>query len=184
MPAATTTRVDVPSEEFSRYAERIHHVMGLTSRLNVLPFEDETGRAALLAEIFGRPLPPSVRIYPPFYSDYGLNIELGEDTFVNQGCTFGGYGGVQIGARVMIGFATNLISSGHPVPRAERREHLTASAITIEDDVWLGACVTVLPGVTIGEGAVVGAGAIVTKDVAADTLVTGPAATPRRALGG
>lgn len=173
-------RLYVRTPEFARVAERIAHVTALTSRLNVLPFDDTTARAALLAEIVGKPVPDSVTVYPPFYTDHGLGIAFGERVFVNQGCTFLDQGGIRLGDGVLIGPKTNLISSDHPLPASERRDFITRAPITIEANAWLGAAVTVLPGVTIGRGAVVGAGAVVTKDVPPNTLVTGPAAFERK----
>ncbi|WP_052850920.1 DapH/DapD/GlmU-related protein [Streptomyces avicenniae] len=173
-------RLSVRSAEFARVAERIEHVTTLTSRLNVLPFDDKAARAALLAEIVGKPVPDSVTVYPPFYTDHGLRITFGENVFVNQGCTFLDQGGIRLGDGVLIGPKTTLISSDHPLPASERAAFLTRAPVTIEAHAWLGAAVTVLPGVTIGRGAVVGAGAVVTKDVPPDTLVTGPAAFARK----
>jgi len=169
----------VRSLEFKQFAERIEHVTALTSRLNVLPFDDKAGRAALMAEIVGKPVPDSVTVYPPFYTEYGLGIEFGERVFVNQGCTFMDYGGIRLGDGVMIAPKVNLITVGHPVDPVARHEYVTAAPITLEDHVWIGAAATILPGVTIGHDAVVGAGAVVTKDVPAGALVTGPAAFER-----
>ena len=67
----------------------------------------------------------------------------------------------------------NLITGGHPLPRAERREYLCFAPIVIEDDVWIGTAATIMQGVTIGAGSVVAAGAVVTRDVPAQTLVAG-----------
>ncbi|MGW0683751.1 DapH/DapD/GlmU-related protein [Streptomyces sp. NPDC002754] len=173
-------RLYVQTPEFARVAERIEYVTTLTSRLNVLPFDDKTARAALLSEIFGKPLPESATVYPPFYTDFGLRIEFGEHSFVNQGCTFFDQGGIRIGDGVLIGPKTNLISANHPIRASERPEYYTRAPVTIEANAWLGASVTVLPGVTIGRGAVVGAGAVVTKDVPPDTLVTGSPAAVRK----
>ncbi|GAA3074535.1 sugar O-acetyltransferase [Streptosporangium carneum] len=173
-------RLYVRTPEFARVAERIEHVTTLTSRLNVLPFDDKAARAALLSEIVGKQVPASVTVYPPFYTDHGLGIDFGEHVFVNQGCTFLDQGGIHLGNGVLIGPKTNLISSDHPLTAPERSEFITRAPITIEANAWLGAAVTVLPGVTIGRGAVVGAGAIVTKDVPPNTLVTGPAAFARK----
>lgn len=173
-------RLYVRTPEFARVAERIEHVTMLTSRLNVLPFDDKATRAALLSEIVGKPVPDSVTVYPPFYTDHGLRIEFGEHVFVNQGCTFLDQGGIHLGDGVLIGPKTSLISSDHPLPASERSEFITRAPITIEANAWLGSTVTVLPGVTIGHGAVVGAGAVVTKDVPPNTLVTGTAAFERR----
>ncbi|MFZ3565867.1 DapH/DapD/GlmU-related protein [Streptomyces sp. BH097] len=173
-------RLYVRTPEFTRVAERIEYVTSLTSRLNVLPFDDKAARAALLCDIFGRPMPESATVYPPFYTDFGLRTEFGEHVFVNQSCTFLDQGGISLGDGVLIGPKTNLISANHPIRASERPEFYTRAPITIGAGAWLGAAVTVLPGVTIGHGAVVGAGAVVTKDVPPNTLVTGPAAAPRK----
>ncbi|MFD7297513.1 DapH/DapD/GlmU-related protein [Streptomyces sp. NPDC059897] len=173
-------RLYVHTPEFARVAERIEHVTMLTSRLNVLPFDDKEARAVLLSDILGKPLPDSATVYPPFYTDFGLRTEFGEHVFVNQSCTFLDQGGITLGDGVLIGPKTNLISANHPIRASERPEYYTRAPITIGANAWLGAAVTVLPGVTIGRGAVVGAGAVVTKDVPPDTLVTGPAAAVRK----
>ncbi|MFI2030454.1 DapH/DapD/GlmU-related protein [Streptomyces buecherae] len=173
-------RLYVHTPEFARVAERIEYVTTLTSRLNVLPFDDRAARAALLSEITGGKVPDSVTVYPPFYTDHGLGIDFGEHVFVNQGCTFLDQGGIRLGDGVLIGPKVNLISSDHPLPASERSAFITRAPVTIGANAWLGAAVTVLPGVTIGRGAVVGAGAVVTRDVPANTLVTGTAAFARK----
>ena len=159
--------------ESRAFADRVQVVMELTSRLNVLPFADVAARNALLSEILGRPLPETVTIYPPFYCDHGLGIELGKRVFVNQGCHVSDVGGISIGDRALIGPMVTLVTSGHPVDLAERHDGITMAPIVIEEDVWIGAAATICPGVTIGRGAVVGAGTVVAKDVAPMTLVTG-----------
>jgi acetyltransferase-like isoleucine patch superfamily enzyme len=146
--------------------------MTLCSRLNLLPFDDLDARRALLGEIFGGPVPESLAILPPFHCDYGLGASFGERVFINQGCYFLDFGGITIGDRVLIGPRVTLTTAGHPVDLAERHDFLTSAPIVIEDDVWIGAAVTVTPGVTIGRGSVVGAGAVVAKDVPPMSLVT------------
>ena len=162
--------------------ERVQDAMALSSRLNLLPFEDADARRALLAQILGRPLPETVTIYPPFYCDYGLNIEFGERVFVNQGCWFLDIGGITIGDRTMIGPNVTLTTAGHPVALAERYDGITTRPIVIESDVWIGAGATVAPGVTIGRGSVIGAGTVVARDVAPLTVVTGTAFVERKRL--
>ncbi len=166
--------------DFRAMSERVLEVTKLTSRLNVLPFEDEAGRAALLAQILGRPLPPTVTVYPPFYTDHGLRLELAERVFVNQGCTFLDYAGIRLGAGVMIGPKATFITVGHPVDPGERRRYLSGAPIDVAENVWIGAGATILPGVSIGRDAVVAAGAVVTQDVPVASLVAGPRATVRR----
>jgi acetyltransferase-like isoleucine patch superfamily enzyme len=157
--------------------------MGLTARLNALPFDDLPARRALLEEIFGGPVPDSLSILPPFYCDHGLGASFGERVFINQGCYFLDLGGITIGDRVLIGPRVTLTTAGHPVEPHERFEHLTHAPIVIEDDVWIGAAATITPGVRIGRGSVVGAGAVVSHDVPPMSLVTGTSAVERRRLG-
>jgi acetyltransferase-like isoleucine patch superfamily enzyme len=174
MPEERRLRAGTP--ESRSFAERVQVVMELTSRLNLLPFAEVEARNALLGEILGRPLPGTVTIYPPFYCDYGLGIELGERVFVNQGCSFSDRGGISIGDRALIGPMVTLTTAGHPVDLAERYDGITLAPIVIEADVWIGAAATICPGVTIGRGAVVGAGTVVAKDVPPLSVVTGPGA--------
>ena len=156
--------------------------MELTSRLNVLTFSDIETRNALLSEILGKPLPDTVTVYPPFYCDYGLEIEFGERVFVNQGCSFSDRGGISIGDRTLIGPMVTLTTAGHPVELAERYDGLTLGSIVIEADVWIGAAATICPGVTIGHGSVIGAGTVVAQDVPPLTVVTGTGSVERKVL--
>ncbi|WP_445394997.1 DapH/DapD/GlmU-related protein [Streptomyces sp. LE64] len=170
----------IHSPEFRAMAERVRRVTELTSRLNVLPFDDEAGQAELFEQILGKPLPPGVTIYPPFYTDHGLRLDLAERVFINQNCTFLDYAGIRIARRVMIGPKVTFITSGHPVDPEERRLYLTGAPIDVAENVWIGAGATVLPGVSIGRDAVVAAGAVVAEDVPAASLVTGGKATVHR----
>lgn len=178
MPGERLLRIHSP--EFRAMAERVLRVTELTSRLNVLPFDDEAGRAALFEQILGRPLPAGVTIYPPFYTDHGLRLELSERVFINQGCTFLDHAGIRLGERVLVGPKVTFITGGHPVDPAERKLYLTGASIDVAENVWIGAGATILPGVSIGRDAVVAAGAVVADDVPAASLVTGPKATVRR----
>ena len=171
-------RIDSP--EFRAMSERVLEVNQLTSRLNVLPFEDEAGKAELFEQILGRPLPSRVTIYPPFYTDHGLNLDIAERVFINQGCTFLDYAGIRLAERVMIAPKVTFITGGHPVDPADRRIWLTGAPITVEENVWIGAGATILPGVTIGRDAVIAAGAVVADDVPAQSLVTGTKAAVQR----
>ncbi|BEP16396.1 sugar O-acetyltransferase [Acidothermaceae bacterium B102] len=170
----------IHSPEFQAMADRVLQVTQLTSRLNVLPFEDEAGKAALLEAILGKLVPAGVTIYPPFYTDHGLHLDLAERVFINQGCTFLDYAGIRLAQRVMIGPKVTFITSGHPVDPAERKLYLAGAPIDVAENVWIGAGATILPGVTIGRDAVIAAGAIVADDVPAASLVAGPKATVRR----
>jgi acetyltransferase-like isoleucine patch superfamily enzyme len=175
-------RIRTRTPEWRTLYDRIQAAMELTSRLNVLPFSDSDSRNALLAELLGRPLPAKAIVHPPFYSTYGLGIELGERTFVGQGCSFLDLGGITIGDRTMISPKVTLITEGHPIEPADRYDFITVAPIVIEADVWIGAAATILPGVRIGSGSVVGAGAVIAKDVPPLTVVSGAGHIERKHL--
>ncbi len=116
-------RLRTGTPESRAFAERVQVVMTLTSRLNLLPSDDlDARRRSVIAEIFGRPIPDSLSILPPFYCDYGLGASFGERVFINQGCFFLDYGGITIGDRVLIGPRVTLSTAGHPVEVDERFE--------------------------------------------------------------
>jgi acetyltransferase-like isoleucine patch superfamily enzyme len=137
---------------------------------------------ALLAELTGKDVDESVALFPPLYSEFGKNLTLGKEVFINLGCRFQDTGGITIGDGALIGHGTTLTTLNHSVDPA-RRGDMTPAPIVIGRRVWLGAAVTVVPGVTIGDGAIVGAGAVVTNDVAANTIVGGVPAKLIRATG-
>ena len=170
----------IRSAEFQSMSARVLQATELTSRLNVLQFDDEAGRADLFEQIFGRPVPARVTIYPPFYTDHGLNLDLAERVFINQNCTFLDYAGIRIGEGVMIGPKATFITVGHPVDPDERREWLSGAPIDVAENVWIGAGAMILPGVSIGRDAVIAAGAVVADDVPPASLVTGGKATVQR----
>jgi acetyltransferase-like isoleucine patch superfamily enzyme len=162
------------------YAD-IQRAWEILGRLNALPPGDFEAMRALLGELTGRQLDPSVRVLPPFHTDGGSNLRFGRNVFVNHGCTAMDLGGIDIGDDVMIGPNVHLISSGHPVDPATRRSQITTAPIRIGRGAWIAAGATVLQGVDVGDDAVVAAGAVVTKDVPPCTLVAGvPAQVIRR----
>ncbi len=135
---------------------------------------------ALLEELFGREVPATVGLFPPFHTDCGKNIKLAEGVFINMGCKFQDQGGITIDEGALIGHNVVLATINHDLAPS-RRQSMTYAPIHIGKNVWIGANATVLPGVTIGDGAVVAAGAVVTKDVEPCTIVGGiPAKLIRR----
>lgn len=170
----------IHSAEFQAMAERVQRATALTTRLNVLPFDDEAGKAELFEQLLGKPLPARVTIYPPFYTDHGFRLDLAERVFINQNCTFMDYAGIRLGEGVMVGPRATFITVGHPVDPEARREWLSGAPIDVAENAWIGAGATILPGVSIGRDAVVAAGAVVADDVPPATLVTGGKATVHR----
>jgi len=168
-----------PPPGFRADVERAWEILG---RLNALPPGDFDAMRAVLAELTGREIDPSVRVLPPFHTDGGRNLRFGRNVFVNHGCTAMDLGGIDIGDDVMIGPNVHLISSGHPTDPETRRSRITTGPVRVERGVWIAAGAMVLQDVTVGEDAVVAAGAVVTRDVPARTLVAGVPARVVRAL--
>jgi acetyltransferase-like isoleucine patch superfamily enzyme len=137
---------------------------------------------ALLADLTGGEVEESVALFPPFNCEFGKNLSLGRNVFINMGCRFQDTGGITIGDGSLIGHGCTLTTLNHAVD-PDRRADMIPAPITIGRNVWLGASVTVVPGVTTGERSIVGAGAVVTKDVPADTIVAGVPARVIRATG-
>ena len=161
-----------PSDpDFPLIHEKIARAFELTSRLNALPFgAPET--SDILAELFGSPLDPSVKLLPPFYTDFGKNTRIGKNCMIQQCCTFFDRGGITIGSGVFIAPKVNLVTLNHDQD-PENRSATIAKPVVINDNVWIGIGATICPGVTVGRGSIVAAGAVVTKDVPENTVVGG-----------
>ena len=127
-------------------------------------------RARLMTEIFGRET--KAWIEPPFYFCYGYNIELGEGCYINFNCNFVDDGKIIIGNKVMFGPSVTIATVGHPI-NPNYREYMYCDPVVIEDNCWIGANVTITPGVKIGENSVIGAGSVVTKDIPANSIAVG-----------
>ena len=137
---------------------------------------------SLLATLTGGAVDESVTVFPPFYCEFGKNLTLGKDVFINLGCSFQDTGGIRIGDGTLVGHGSTLTTLNHGVD-PDRRADMLPAPVVIGRKVWLGAGVTVVPGVTIGDGAIVGAGAVVTKDVPANAMVAGVPARVIRPTG-
>lgn len=132
----------------------------------------------IMGRLTGKKVDESFRLFPPFYTDFGKNITIGRDVFINSGCHFQDQGGIIIGDGSFIGHNVVLATINHDLDPANNRKNHYAP-ITIESHVWIGSNATLLPGVTIGEWAVAAAGAVVIKDVPPYTVVGG---VPARVL--
>lgn len=151
--------------ELAQEAQRI------TADLNGAYHTPEEIRA-LMACLIGKPVEENFALFPPFFTDCGKNITLGQDVFINSGCCFQDQGGITIGDRVLIGHKVVLATLNHELNPTHRSD-MRPAPIVIGQDVWIGAQATVLPGVRIGDGAIVAAGAVVTRDVLPYTVVAG-----------
>lgn len=126
----------------------------------------------LFSELIGCEVSEDFRVFPPFTTDFGKNIHLGGNVFINSGCRFQDQGGIYIGDNVLIGHNVVLATLNHE-ENPLKRGNLIPSPINIGNDVWIGSNATILPGVTIGDGAIIAAGAVVTRDVEKNTIVGG-----------
>ncbi len=148
------------------------YTKGFVRKFNSLPPEDMEGREALLKEIFGS-VGENVRIVPPLTAAVGKYVSIGEGTYANMNLTLIDDWQITIGKNVLIGPNVTLCTTGHPVHPKHRADGMYSFPITVEDNVWLGANVIVLPGVTIGKNSVIGAGSVVTKDIPANVIAFG-----------
>ena len=141
--------------------------------LNSTMPSDTEKRGEILKGLIGD-LGKDVTILSPFYCDYGDFIEIGEATFINHNAYLMDGGGIRIGSHCFIGPNCGMYTAQHPLIAEERnRGFERALPIEIGDDCWIGADVTILPGVRIGKGSVIGAKSVVTKDVPDGAIVAG-----------
>ncbi len=134
---------------------------------------DDAAREATLDRLLGS-RGRGCAIRPPFYVDYGFNVHLGADVFLNYGCVLLDVCPIRVGDGTQIGPMSQLLAADHPRDPAIRAQGLeNGRPVTIGRNCWIGGGVLVLPGVTIGDDATVGAGAVVTRDVPAGATVAG-----------
>lgn len=159
--------------------EEIHHFMDdmsnearrVSFRLNTTYHTPDKVRE-LLSELFGYSVPQSLRVFPPFYTDFGKNISVGENVFINACCHFQDHGGITIGDGCQIGHNVVFATLDHGLAPEDRKTTYPAP-ITLGKNVWVGSNATILQDVSIGDNAIIGAGAVVTKNVEANTIVGG-----------
>lgn len=157
--------------DYKKIIGTINDTMNALSVFNQRPPFD-SGNREEISKILGFELDESSAILPPFYADYGHNIKIGKNVWIQQGCTFFDRGGIEIGDDTFIAPKVNLITLNHVVNPYERSSTY-AKPIKIGKRVWIGIAATVLPGVTIGDNSIIGAGAVVTKDVPTNVVVAG-----------
>lgn len=146
---------------------------------NHTPPGEAERRRELLVEILASVGERTV-LLPPFHAAFGSNVHIGDDFFGNVNLTFVDDVGIHIGDDVMIAPGVTLTTTGHPVHPARRADFGRFSEpIVIEDKVWIGSNVVVLPGVRIGYGSVIGAGSVVSRDIPPMSVAVG---TPCRVV--
>lgn len=134
---------------------------------------EQTHRSNLLQQLLGT-ASSGITIRPPFFCDYGYNLHLGPNVFLNFNCVLLDVVPIHIGAGTEIGPAVHIYAADHPRDPDLRRSGLECGKpVTIGQHVWIGGGAILLPGITVGDGAIIGAGSIVTRDVAPGATVAG-----------
>lgn len=127
---------------------------------------------AFMSRLTGKPVDETFKMFPPFYTDFGKNITIGRRVFINAGCHFQDHGGVTLGDGCLIGHNVVFATLDHGTA-PEDRGAMYPAPIRLGKNVWVGSNSTILRGVTVGDNAIIAAGSVVTKDVAANTVVGG-----------
>ncbi len=157
---------DILKEQF-QYLEKMHEY-------NMTCPSDVEKCAKLLPELFGS-VGANTVITPPFKANWGgKHVYLGKNVYANYNLTLVDDGYIYIGDKVMFGPNVTITTAGHPIEPSLRERALQFNKdVHIEENVWIGANVVILPGVTIGKNSVIGAGAVVTKDIPANVVAYG-----------
>jgi maltose O-acetyltransferase len=144
----------------------------LCQALNATREAEHDERRRLLRQLFGAG-GDTVWMQPPFFCDYGSNIELGQRVFFNFNCVVLDVCSVRIGSFTLLGPAVQIYTPMHPFDAERRRSREFGKPVEIGCDVWVGGGAIILPGVRIGSRAVIGAGSVVTRDIPDNVFAAG-----------
>lgn len=140
---------------------------------NMLRPSDEEGHKQILKKLIGK-MGENICITQPFWCDYGYNIECGENFYSNYNLIILDCAKVTFGNNVFVAPNCGFYTAGHPIDAVIRNHGLEyAYPITVGNDVWIGAGVHVMPGVTIGDNVVIGGGSVVVKDIPSNSVAVG-----------
>lgn len=143
----------------------------ITMQINNEYFSAEKIRE-LFSELIGKKVDDNFVLFPPFNTDYGQNISVGKDVFINSNCHFQDQGGIFIGDNVLIGPKVVIATLNHDFA-PNHRKSMNPAPVKIGNNVWISGNVTILPNVTIGENSIIGAGSVVTKDIPSNVVAVG-----------
>ncbi len=145
----------------------------LCFELNTLPPSKTDKRKNIIKNLLGESFDDTL-IESNFFCDYGYNIKVGKNFYINHNCVMLDCAQITFGDNVLIGPNCGFYTAIHPIDAEERSTFAeSAKPITVGNDVWIGGNVTVLPGVTIGSNTVIGAGSVVTKDIPSNVVAVG-----------
>lgn len=167
----TTKKVELGSELFEMFHILADDAIKITMELNN-KYHTKEEIVEIFSKLTNKKVDPTFRLFPPFYTDCGVNISLGKNVFINSNCKFQDQGGITIGDNVLIGHNVVIATINHDL-NPKKRADMYLKPVKIGNNVWIGSNVVILGGVTIEEGAVIGAGSIVTKDVPKNAVAFG-----------
>lgn len=141
-------------------------------KLNFMDRSDFDGIAEVVKELFGKS--DRAFVNPPFYCDYGTNIQVGKNFFANYNCMIIDVARVRIGDNCQMAPNVAIYTAGHPIhPVSRNSMYEYGKEVTIGDNVWIGGNTVICPGVHIGDNVVIGTGSVVTKDIPDWTVAAG-----------
>ncbi|MBR6412620.1 MAG: sugar O-acetyltransferase [Alphaproteobacteria bacterium] len=126
----------------------------------------------LFSELTASKIDDTCFILPPFYTEFGKNIKMGKQVFMNSCCHFQDNGGIEIGDGTMLGNNVTIVTLNHDI-NPQTRVNATPKPVKIGKKVWIGSCCTILPGVTIGDNSIIGAGSVVVKSIPKNAIAVG-----------
>ena len=154
----------------------------VTDAFNRMGEEQAEARVQLLRGLFGA-VGEAFYVEPSFRCDYGCNIYVGENFYMNFSCVILDVAEVRLGANCLVGPQVGIYTATHPLDALERRSGLeSGKPVTIGDDCWIGGHAVINPGVTLGDGVVVASGAVVTRSFPGHVVVGGNPARVLREL--
>ena len=134
---------------------------------------DRDKRSLLLANLFQK-TGKNIDVQTPFFCDYGVHIEVGDNFFANFNCVFLDCNYIKMGNNVFLGPSVQIYTAFHPVDASQRiKGPELALPVIIGDNVWIGGSVVICAGVTIGNNTTIGAGSVVVKDIPENVLAAG-----------
>ena len=172
--------------------QQIAKARELTRQYYLTDYFDTKTKSEILKQLFNR-IGANVSLDSPFYCNFGKNISIGENVIIGMNCTVVDDSSISIGNNVMIASNVQIYTATHPVEADERLDKdwkakrstffkTYALPVVIEDNVWIGGGVIILPDVTIGKNSVIGAGSVVTKSIPSDSVAVGSPCKVMRSL--
>ncbi len=168
---AQKTYVEAGAKLYDMFHKLAQEALKITVELNN-KYHTPEEIIEIFTKLTQREVDKSFRIFPPFYTECGVNIKLGKNVFINACCRFQDQGGITIGDGTLVGHNVTIATLNHDY-NPNNRASITPKPVKIGKNVWIGSDSTILPGVEIGDGAIIGAGSVVTKSIPANAIAAG-----------